>query len=235
MSVVREAFIIPLLFLTVALLGGLEPGPHVTFMPPPVFALVLACLTIAALVRAGALAPERLMHGSRTALANTNGAVALMTLFAATAQLVNALTPRSGLPLLLFDAFLLILLTNTLVASPDRIRLLRSMMVIFGSAFVLKFVVLAALSDPEGGRTKRVLVALFDLATLGTVTQEAPHPVSGYLTFITILLYLVGVTILPVRGEREEGRRGELGDGRRADIVRRSAERRLARRDRRSQ
>ena len=199
MSPAREAFVLPLLFMTVALLGGVQLAEHVSFVPPPLFALVLACLLLGTLVRSGALAPECLLHGSRTIVANLNGAVVLASLFAATAQLLNMLTPRSGLPVLLFDAFLLILLANTWITSPDRVRLLRSLMVIFGSAFVLKFVVLAALSNPEGGRTKRVLLALFDAATLGTITQEVTHPLSGYIAFFTIVLYLVGVSLLPRR------------------------------------
>ena len=45
---------------------------------------------------------------------------------------------------------------------------------------MLKFIVLAALADPEGSRTKRVLLALFDAATLGTISQ-APVQAAGGL------------------------------------------------------
>ena len=90
------------------------------------------------------------------------------------------LTPRSGLPLFFVDVFLFVLLLNTLVAQPDRVRLLRSLAVILGSALVLKFVVLAALSGPSGSRTARVLVALFDAATFGTIAQEPQAPGAGY-------------------------------------------------------
>jgi hypothetical protein len=65
-----------------------------------------------------------------------------------------------------------VLLINTFAASPDRVRVLRSVLVIFGSAFVLKFIVLAALSDPAGGWLKRVLVAMLEGLTLGTMSQE---------------------------------------------------------------
>jgi hypothetical protein len=197
MSARREALFLPLALLTVALFGGLEPGRPAPFTPPPLFALVLAVMLFAALVRSGALAPERLVHDSRTSLANANGALVLLALFGASTQLFNLLTPRSGLPLVAVNAFLFVLLLNTLVASPDRVRLLRSLMVICGSAFVLKFVILAGLSDPEGGRTKRVLVALFDAATLGTITQDPLPGIAGYLAFFTIVLYLVAVAALP--------------------------------------
>ena len=197
MSAAREAIVLPLLFLTVVLLAGLDPRPALAFVPPSGFALVLACLLAGLLVRSGALAPDRLLHARRPLLANANGAVVLVSLFAAGAQLLTMLTPASGLPLLLFDAFLLVLLLNTLVTTPDRTRTLRSLLVIFGSAFVLKFVVLASLSDPEGGRVRRVLIALFDAATLGSISQEPIAPASTYLAFIAIALYMIGAAALP--------------------------------------
>jgi hypothetical protein len=86
---------------------------------------------------------------------------------------------------------------NTLVAQPDRVRLLRSLAVILGSALVLKFVVLAALSAPSGSRTALILTALFDAATFGTITQEPQSSAAGYLAFIAVALFLAGVSALP--------------------------------------
>jgi hypothetical protein len=149
------------------------------------------------LVRAGALAPERLLYGSRSILANTNGILVLAALFIGSAQVLHMLTPRSGLPSILVGLVLLLMLINTWVAVPDRPRVLRSLAVVLGSAFLLKFVVLAALADPEGGRTKRVLVALFDVATLGTISQDPLHPAAGYVAFVVCTVYLVGIAALP--------------------------------------
>lgn len=197
MSPAREAIVLPLVFLTVVLLAGLQVGPSIAFVPPSAFALVLACLLVGILVRSGVMAPDRLLNAQRPMLANANGAVVLATLFVAGAQLLSMLTPSSGLPLLLFDAFLLVLLVNTLVTAPDRPRALRSLLVIFGSAFLLKFVVLASLSDPEGGRLRRVLIAFFDAATLGTISQDPIAPASAYVAFVAIALYMIGTTALP--------------------------------------
>jgi hypothetical protein len=196
-SPTREAVVLPLALLTVTLFGGLEPGARDPWAPPSLFVLVLAVMVIAALVRSGTLAPDRLLHGSRTILENSNGCVVLVALFAASAQLLNMLTPRSGLPSLVVGVLLFVLLLNTLVMSPDRPRLLRSFAVVTGSAFVLKFVILAALADPEGGRTKRVLLALFDAATLGTITQAPLHPAAGYIAFAMIVLFLGSLALLP--------------------------------------
>ena len=199
MSAVREAFVLPLIFLTVVMFGGLEPGARMPWAAPSLFSLVVGVMVISVLVRSGALAPERLLHASRGILSNANGAAVLFSLFAASAQLVHMLTPRSGLPSVIVGLVLFLLLLNTLVASPDRPRLLRSLAVALGAAFVLKFVVLASLADPDGGRTRRVLIALFDLATLGAISQAPLHPSAGYLAFFLVLLYLIGVAALPAR------------------------------------
>ncbi len=199
MSAARESVYLPLVFLTVAFFGGMRMGAHVAFVPPPLFSLVLALLVLALLVKSGAFAPDEIVGPRRSPLANMNGLALLVALFAATAQAFNLATPSSGLPLVLFDTLLFVLLVNTLVAAPDRSRVLRSLMVIFGSAFILKFVVLASLSDPAGGRTKRVLQLLLEGITFGSLIQEPLHPASGYVAFVVLLLYLVGVAALPRR------------------------------------
>lgn len=197
MSAVREAAVLPFLLLTITLVAGIRPEARTLLAPPPLFSLVLAAMTIAALVRSGALAPDRLLHGSRTTLANANGAVVLFALFAATAQVLGMLTPRSGLPLLFVDVFLFVLLLNTLVAMPDRVRLLRSLAVTLGSALLLKFVILGALSSPGESRVSRVLLALFDVATFGSVAQEPEPSSAGYLAFFIVAVYLVALALLP--------------------------------------
>jgi hypothetical protein len=197
MSTAREAFYLPVLFLTVALLGGARIAERVVLVPPSLFSLVLAMLLLGVLVKCGALAPDRLMSAARPAIANLNGFVVIVSMFFAAAQALSLSTPESGLPHLIVSLFLLVLLLNTLAAGPDRIRLMRSLLVIFGSAFVLKFIVLAALSDPEGGRLKRVLLALLEGVTLGTMTQGVLHPSTGYLAFFTLVLFVVGLALLP--------------------------------------
>ncbi len=199
MTAVREAIVLPLIFLTGVMFGGLEPGSSARWLAPSLFSLVLAVMILAVLARSGALAPDRLLHADRSIVANANGAMVLVSLFSASAQVVHMLTPRSGLPSVIVGLVLFLLLLNTLVALPDRQRLLRSLAVVLGSAFVLKFVILAALADPEGGRTRRVLIALIDAATLGTISQDPLPPAAGYLAFFLVLLYLIGVAALPMR------------------------------------
>ena len=208
MSALREAIVLPVLFLTVALLAGAQFGDRVALVPPSLFALVLATMLLVALVRGRAVAPDRLLHGSRSILENSNGAIVLFTLFAASAQVLAMLTPRSGLPLFFVDVLLFVMLLNTLVAQPERAQLLRSLAVMLGSTLILKFVVLAGLSDPTGSRTSRVLVALFDAATFGSIAQDPQPPAGGYAAFAAVALYLVGLGLLahaapPRRAELE--------------------------------
>ncbi len=89
------------------------------------------------------------------------------------------------------------LLIQALVIGPDRARLLRGLLVTFGAAFTLKFIVLAALSAPAESRLTRALQLLFEGVTFGVVTQRQAHPLEGYLAFATLVLFLVGLAWLP--------------------------------------
>lgn len=199
MTATREAIVLPLMFLTVALLAGVRIGGTIGLVPPSVFALVLGILLVRLLIQSGALAPERLMSSSRSLMANGNGAVVLMTLWTAAAQTCALLIPDSGLPRLAFNVFFLVLLLNTAAANPDRRRLLRSLAVTFGSAFVVKFVILYELSSPGTGWTKRVLQTMLEGITLGTLTQDALHPATGYVALLALGLFLTGTFLLPYR------------------------------------
>jgi hypothetical protein len=197
MTGAREAIFLPVLFLTVTLLAGLRPGSAVILAPPSLFSLILAVLLMGVLVQSGAFAPLRVMNTSRPALANLNGGVLAAALLVAAAQTFSLLTPDTGLPRALFSIYFLVLMINTMAASPDRIRMLRSLAVTFGAAFVLKFIVLDALSDPAGGRLTRLLQVLFEGVTLGTMTQETQHPAAGYIAFTAIVMFLAALALLP--------------------------------------
>ncbi|RPI48596.1 MAG: hypothetical protein EHM55_25330 [Acidobacteria bacterium] len=194
-----EALVLPLLLLTVVLLGGVRVADRVVFAPPPLFALVLGVMLVSVLVRGGVLAPERLMNVSRSPAENLNGLVVMLATFFASTQVFNLVIPESGLPFLLFNVFLFVLLVNTMAGSHDRVSVLRSLAVITGAAFILKFVVLAALSDPGEGTLKRVLYAMLEGVTLGTLTQPVLHPATGYIAFGTLALFLIAISMLPSR------------------------------------
>jgi predicted lysophospholipase L1 biosynthesis ABC-type transport system permease subunit len=77
--------------------------------------------------------------------------------------------------------------------------------VTFGALFLLKFVVLAQLSAPGGGRLNRILQTLLEGMTLGTLLQPSQHAVTGYLALATIVLFLVALVLLPMRSVQTTG------------------------------
>jgi hypothetical protein len=199
MTVGREAITLPVVFLTVVLLGGLQIADTTRLVPPSPYLLVLGVLLVRVVVQSGALAPEQLMSSSRSEVANLNGIVVLASLWIAAAQALGTLIPTSGVPRLAFSIFFLVLLLNTAAASPDRRRLLRSLAVTFGTTFVLKFVVLHGLSAPGEGAVKRSLIGLIDGATLGALIQDVPGPITAYVALAAVALFLVGIFLLPHR------------------------------------
>src|SRR5207253_11313156 len=133
----------------------------------------------------------------RSPAANASGGVVLLTAFAAAVQAFNVVIPEAGLPRLVVTVFLFLLLLNTIAASSDRTHVLRSTAVVVGSTFVLKFIVRAARSETEGGWLKRVLLASLEGVTLGTLTQPRIAPVTGYVAFAALVMFLAGLALLP--------------------------------------
>jgi hypothetical protein len=203
MTASREAIGLPMLFLTVLLLGGLRLGGVTALLPPSLFALVLGTLVIRVLVQSGAMAHERLLSASRTTLANVNGFVVLLTLWAAAAQTFALVTPDSGLPRVAVNVMFFVTLLNTAAAAPAPAPLVRSLAVTLGSAWILKFVVLSELSAPGAGWLKGVLQAMLEGLTLGVLLQPVQHPGAGYLAFLALAMFLGGVTLLPRRSARD--------------------------------
>lgn len=196
----REAFVLPLLFLTVALLGGfrLLPGDGaMRFVPPPLIGLVLAVVLMGAMVRARLLVPDALVGAGRTSLASVSGGLVILTLLCATAQVLSGLSPEAGLIRIAYYFVLVVLVWNTLAAAPDRLRLLHSLFVILGAALVFKHVILSSLFDAEGGLVKRMVLAVMEGVSIGSVESERLHDATGYVAFANVLLYLLGLALLP--------------------------------------
>jgi hypothetical protein len=196
MNPLREAFLLPCLFLTVGLLAGLRIGPQVRLEPPPLVTLVLAMLLIGALVRSGTVRPDRLMNQHRTPLENLSGLVVLLTLFAASAQIFNLVTPSDGLLHILVSVFFFVQLLTTLTAVRDRLSMLRSLAVLLGCAFVLRFIALESLYAPGRGLMKRVMTAIMEGITLGALDYSPVGTLTGYVAFLALALYLLGLVLI---------------------------------------
>jgi hypothetical protein len=197
MTAAREAIVLPMLFLTVAGLGGLRVGHAILLVPPPLVSLVLAVMLIGALVRAGVFAPHGLMNAGRSALENLSGLAVIITLFAAAAQVFTLVTPERGLLHAVFSVSFFVQLATTLAGVNGRRNLLRSLVVLLGSAFVVRFVVLEGLYAPDGGIAKRLLTTIVEGASLGTIQYLPTGAATGYVAFFTLVLFVVGLVLLP--------------------------------------
>jgi hypothetical protein len=191
--------VLPLIFLTVALLGGLRvsDGSHAfVFMPPPLITLVLSVLLMLLFVRGGLIELRSLISVENQTLTNILQVWLLITLFFASAQAFNSVLPEHGLLHWLFSFFFLWTLWNNQFSSFDARRLLRSLAVLFGTAFVLKYMLLASLYSQDGGWLKRVAGALVSGVTLGTLDAPVFAPATGYISFFTIGLYIAGLVLM---------------------------------------
>jgi len=197
---------LPMLFLTVVLLGGLRVGAEnrtFIFVAPPLVTLLLAILLMLLLVRGRLIRLRQWVSSELPPLTNVAHIWMLITLFFASAQAFNSVLPERGLLHWLFSFFFLWTLWNNQFSSFDPRRLLRSLAVLFGTAFVLKHMLLASLYSSEGGWLKRVAGTLLQGVSLGTI--EAPNfaPATGYISFLTLTLYVAGL-ILPAFAEKDD-------------------------------
>jgi len=126
--------------------------------------------------------------------------VVLLTLFAASAQTFNLLTPDAGLLHVLVNVFFLVQLLTTLTAVRERVAMLRSLAVLLGCAFFLRFVALESLYAPGRGVLKRVMTALMEGVTLGALDYAPTGAATGYIAFMSLTLYLIGLLLLPSGG-----------------------------------
>src|SRR6267142_4809278 len=191
--------LLPLLFLTVALLGGLRisaEGHAFIFVAPPLVTLVLAVLLMMLFVRGRLVEFNRWISSERPPLTNIAHAWMLLTLFFASAQAFNSALPERGLLHWLFSFFFLWTLWNNQFSAFDARRLLRSLAALFGTAFVLKHLLLASLYAQEGGWLQRVAGALLQGVSLGTLDAPTFAPASGYISFFTLVLYIGGLLMV---------------------------------------
>jgi hypothetical protein len=204
--------LLPMIFLTVALMGGLRIDAEsraFVFVPPPLITLLLATMLMVLFVRGHLIEIKRWLSPDQPPLTNVSHALTLLTLFFASAQAFNSVLPERGLLFWLFSFFFLWTLWNNQFSSFDARRLLRSLGVLFGTAFVLKHMFLAALYAPEGGWLKRFTNLLLEGFTLGTLDSPAFAPSTGYISFFTLALYVAGLILLapaPQQLENEAAR-----------------------------
>lgn len=198
---------LPFIFLTVALLGGLRVSVDdhsFIFFQPPLITLVLAVLLMLLFVRGGLIELHPWIAGTNPPLANLSHIWLLLTLFFASAQAFNSVLPERGLFHWLFSFFFLWTLWNNQFSSFDARRLLGSLAVLFGTAFVLKHLLLASLYAPDGGWLKRVASALVQGVSLGTLDTPAFASATGYISFVTLGLYIAGLVLMGLNSKQQK-------------------------------
>ncbi len=191
--------VLPMIFLTVVLLGGLRvnAGDNAfVFIAPPLVTFVLASLLMLLFVCGRLIEFNRWVSSEQTPLLNISNIWMLLTLFLASAQAFNSVLPERGLLHWLFSFFFLWTLWNNQFSSFDARRLLRSLAVLFGTAFVLKHLLLASLYSSDGGWLKRVAGVLLQGVSLGTLDAPTFAPATGYISFFTLALYVAGLILL---------------------------------------
>src|SRR6185503_2991231 len=117
----------------------------------------------------------------------------LMALFFASAQAFNSVLPEGGLLHWMFAFFFLWTLWTNQFSAFDARRLLRSLIVLFGTAFVLKHLLVSGLNAPEGGWMRKLASTL-----LQGIAIDVPAfaPVTGYVSFFALALYVFGLLLL---------------------------------------
>ncbi len=194
-----EYVVLPMLFLTVTLLGGLRVDAEnrtFIFVAPPLVTLLLGVLLMLLLVRGRLIKLHQWVGNDLPPLTNVVHIWMLITLFFASAQAFNSVLPERGLLHWLFSFFFLWTLWNNQFSSFDPRRLLRSLAILFGTAFVLKHMLLASLYSSEGGWLKSLAGTLLQGVSLGTLDAPNFAPATGYISFVTLALYVGGLILL---------------------------------------
>src|SRR5258706_15798661 len=186
----------PTILLTVGLLGGLrvdaQPRQFV-LIAPPLVALVLAILLGSLFVRAGAIDLRQWFALEQPMLTNLAHLLTLVALFFASAQAFNSVLPESGLLRWMFSFFFLWTLWTNQFSAFDSRRLLKSLIVLFSTAFVLKHLLVSGLYAPAGGLFSRIAAAL-----LQGIAIDVPAfaPITGYVSFFALALYVAGLLLI---------------------------------------
>lgn len=192
---------IPLIFLTVTLLGGLRlsglDGSFI-FLRPALFCLIFAAILMILFFRSGLLVIEGWFSENFDLTRNIANGVVLLSLYAAATQIFNSLVPEQGLAFWVIGFCFFWTLWNYMFADLEPAKLLRSLGGMLGLAFVAKYLLLAYLTAPAGESWLRSVIEnpgreaftwFLDLPQFAAGT--------GYIQFFTVILFLLGLYLLP--------------------------------------
>lgn len=192
--------VLPIALLTVVLLGGMRVRASdraLLFLAPPLVTLCLAALAMALFLRAGLVRGRAWVSAELPLLVSAQHALTLLALFLATAQAINSVVPEQGLLHWVFVLCFFWTLWQDQFQPWAVARLLRSLAVLFATAFLLKHVLLGALyGGPNPALSRRILNALLEGVTLGSLDAPAFAPATGYVSFLTVALYVGALAMI---------------------------------------
>lgn len=195
-----QYLVLPFIFLTVTLFGGLRFGEldkAFLFLAPPLVCLIFAAILLLLFFRARLIQIEGWFSESFSTVKNIANGLILITLFTASVQVFNALLPEQGLPFWIFAFCFFWTLWNNIFADFNTKKLLQSLGSLFGLAFVVKYLLLANLAAPTAeswlqgiwqNPTKEAFTWLLDLPKFAAAT--------GYIQFFTLIFYLIGLFLI---------------------------------------
>lgn len=199
--------LLPFIFLTVALLGGLRltaPGNDFVFWRPALFCLIAAAILMVLFFRAGLLAVDGWFSEDFSALKNVANGAVLVALFAASAQIFNALLPEQGLPFLVVAFCFFWTLVTNFFGNFDTRTFLKFLGAMCALAFIVKYLILLNLTAPAAENwlqgilqnpTNEVITRLLDLPRFSAGT--------AYIQFFTVAFYLLGLFLFPVSSAKK--------------------------------
>lgn len=202
-----QYIILPLIFLTAAMLGGLRFGAEdaaFLFLKPPLVCLVFAIILLTLFFRANLIKLNGWFSENFSTLKNVANACVLLTLFLASTQIFNSLLPEKGLPFWTVAFCFFWTLWNNLFAEFDTKRLVQSLGGMFGLAFVVKYLILAGLTAPAN---RSWIQGIFENPTQEAFTWllDLPKfaPATGYIQFFALVFYLIGLFLLKPEMSRD--------------------------------
>lgn len=197
----------PMLFLTVALMGGMRIAPEnyeLRFIAPQLVTLILAAFALVLFIRGGLVNLSERVGETLGLTENLSGTIFLLSLYFATAQVFNLVTPERGLMNFCFNLFYFLIFFNNLFVVFNPQRLVKSLASVLGASFLLKYLLLADLFAPSDSLGKAILQKLLQTVSLGALDYEVFAGATGYLAFAALALYVIGLYLIAPRVDQTE-------------------------------
>ena len=197
--------VLPLMLLTAVLLGGFRVSAdhhEFLFIPPTLVDLILSLMIFVLAVRGRLIDIRAWLSLDQTTTTLVSNCLTLLAFFFASAQSLNSVLPEQGLLHWMFSLFFFWTLWNNQFSALDASRTVRSLAVLFGTAFLLKHVIFSALSSADGSWLKQLASGLIENLVISNTDYARYAPATGYVSFFSIMLFVFGLALLPAGPDR---------------------------------